>query len=212
MNAETYSPGRSIAIHEAGHAVMAYLLRRPFTKVSVVEDYDSYGRMEHRLPRTWFRPVSTRTRAIIEDRIMVCLAGSETESAWCARVDAPGNWQDRVGADAIWDMRNATDLAEYVAGGSVPALEAYVEWLRQMVLNYTGRGPGFDVTSFSPDAPDDEIRHYRHGNERFWTLVTKFADALQSARAFSWREARDILMQADPYVTAPTTLVSRGDE
>lgn len=55
-----YSEQRSLAIHEARHAVMAYLLGARFTKISVVEDDDSYGRVTtHR--RTGFARTSRST-------------------------------------------------------------------------------------------------------------------------------------------------------
>jgi hypothetical protein len=59
-------------------------------------------------------------------------------------------------AGAGKDWRLAIDHGDYVCGGRVPELEAYLEWHRQRVLGYTSRGPDFDVTSFHPGAPDFE--------------------------------------------------------
>ena len=36
-----------IAYHEAGHAVACHLLRRAFTRVSIIPDDDSLGRVEY---------------------------------------------------------------------------------------------------------------------------------------------------------------------
>jgi hypothetical protein len=197
-----YSPERATAVHEAGHAVMAYLLGRAFTEISIIEDSDSYGRVRHRMPGGWFRPdieVNSRARAMIEDRVMILLAGSVAERAWYVRLpDAPDGWEDRVQDGADNDERSAIDLADYVCGGSVPELEAYVEWLRQRVLGFTGRGPDFDVTVFYPDPPAFLVKHYQEGDERFWAMVTALATAVQSAGSLSWRRAKDIMREADP--------------
>lgn len=196
----TYS--RSTAIHESGHAVAAYLLGRTFASISVIEDGESSGRVLSRLPGGWFRPdleVNARTRATIEARIMISLAGAETEAAWCVmQPNAPEDWRDRVNDGAEHDYGAAIDLAGYVADGSVPETEAYIEWLRQRVLGWTGRGPDFDVNAFSPDAPDFVVSHYREGNSRFWALVSALADGVTQAGHLSWREARELLRGADP--------------
>lgn len=130
----SYSFERSTAIHEAGHAVMAYLLGRPFTSISVAADGNSLGRVSHARPGEWFRPdieVNARTRHLIEDHAMICLAGAETEKSWCHRLpDVPEGWERGVDLGAGEDLRAALHLAAYVCGGSPPEIEAYVEWLR----------------------------------------------------------------------------------
>jgi hypothetical protein len=197
---------RSTAIHEAGHAVMAYLLRRPFKSVSVIADDDSYGRVQSDVPGKWFRPdleVSARARSVIEDRVVITLAGGEAEWAWYAwQPDAPDGWQDHVQAGMAGDLRWAIDLAYYAAGESIPELEAYVEWLRQKVLSYTGRGADYDVTRHNPKPHDSEVKAYRDGNERFWTLVNALADALLAGGELSWQEARRVLRDADPWLVS----------
>lgn len=106
-------PDRSTAIHEAGHAAMAYLLGVRFTEISVVEDDDRLGHVQHRRPAEW-------SRSLIERRIMVLLAGPEAERAWYARQpDAPDGWEDRVSIGAGEDYRTAVHLGGYVCGGSV---------------------------------------------------------------------------------------------
>ena len=193
---------RSTAVHEAGHAVMAYLLGRPFTSISVVPDGDALGQVSHALPGAWFRPdveVTARVRNRIEDHVMISLAGAEAESAWYARQpDAPPGWEEHVSDGADHDMRAALDLADYVCGGSVPEVEAYVEWLRHRVLNFTGRGPSFDVAEFMPEAPAFVVDHYRGGDDRFWAMVEALADAVQAAGSLSWRRARAVMHDADP--------------
>ena len=193
---------RATAFHEAGHAVMAYLLGVAFTEISVTEDDDSLGRVGHRPPGgDWLQPdieVNARTRNWLEGRIMISLAGAETEAAWWKRQpDAPDDWEERVGIGAAHDRRLAIDFGDYVCGGPVPELEAYIEWLRQRVLGFTGRGPGFEVASFSPNALDFEVDRYRSGDPRFWALVEALADAVQEAGTLRWRKAREILRDAD---------------
>lgn len=109
----------------------------------------------------------------------------------------PTGWEDRVQDGADNDERAAIDLAAYVCGGSGPELEAYVEWLRQRVLGFTGHGPDFDVTAFVPDRRP-LVKHYQDGDERFWAMLTALAAAVQSAGTLSWRRAKEVLQEADP--------------
>jgi hypothetical protein len=46
------------AYHEAGHAVIAHLHKRPFGRVSIVEDEQSLGRIEGGKWRGIFTPAS----------------------------------------------------------------------------------------------------------------------------------------------------------
>lgn len=208
----TWTPARSTAIHEAAHAVAAYLLNRPFISISVIEDSEAYGRVHSRPPGEWFRPdieINARTRATIEHRVMISLAGAETEAAWCARQpNAPENWRDLVNDGADHDFGAALDLASRVADGSVPETEAYIEWLRQRVLNWTGHGPDFDVAAYTPDAPDFVVSHYRDGSSRYWTLVGALADAVTRTGQLQWRKARAVLRDADPLFAAIKKLPS----
>lgn len=105
---ETYTAERRTAVHEAGHAVMAYLVRRPFTVISVLSDDDSYGRVEHAPPGAWFQldiEATNRVRTRIEHHVMICLAGTETEAQWAARAHgAPTDWEDQLKVGAAHDM------------------------------------------------------------------------------------------------------------
>jgi WhiB family redox-sensing transcriptional regulator len=108
---------RPVAIHEAGHAAMAYCLGRPFTEISVVEDGDTLGHVATAPPGSWFRPdieTSGRTRRYIEDRVMIALAGAETEAAWCRRegIEPP----DDPDTAATADEHSAVELASYQCG------------------------------------------------------------------------------------------------
>ena len=192
-----YSPERSTAIHEAGHGVMAYWLGRRFKAISVEEDDDSLGRVEHLPAPDWLQPefdTNCRTRTRIEQYVMTALAGGETEAAWSARlIDAPAGWQQRVTLGAGQDRRRAIDLASYVCGSN-SELGAYIEWLRQRVLNFTGRGADAEINENDPPSVADV---QRYGDRRFWALTEALADAVQEARTMLWRDARSVLRRAD---------------
>jgi hypothetical protein len=185
--AEIYTAERRVAVHEAGHAVMAYLVGRPFTTITVVADDDSYGRVHCALPGDWFQPdikFTSRVRTRIEDHVMIALAGAETEGHWIARSqDAPDDWEDHLKVGAAHDMSTAWDLASY-ACGSAEETTAYIEWLRQRVLNKVGRW------NTEGEAPT-------RGNDRFWRLVNVLADAVVAAGTLRWRQARNVLQTAD---------------
>ena len=173
---------RRTAIHESGHAVVAYLLGRPFVEISIIQTDDSFGRVSHTLP-TWFQPdidVSCRTRKLIEQHVMVLLAGPEVEAAWCVRNDVP---EEPLGYRH--DLTMAVDLAEYGCG-SVPTTEAYIEYLRQQVLDWVGR------------LDDEASQGVGDGDTRFWRLVNGLADALQAGRGtLLWHQARTVLKDLD---------------
>ena len=193
-----YSPERSTAIHEAGHGVMAYWLGMRFKAISVEKgDDDSLGRVEHLPAPYWLQPefdMNCRTRTRIEQYVMTALAGGETEAAWCARlIDAPAGWERRATRGAGQDRHQAFDLASYVCGSN-RALGAYIEWLRQRVLNLTGRGAGTESNQNDPLPVAD---FERYGDPRFWALTEALADAVQEARTMSWRAARSVLRRAD---------------
>jgi hypothetical protein len=203
--AEIYTYERRTAVHEAGHAVMAYVVGRPFTTITVVADDDSYGRVHCALPGDWFQPdikFTSRIRTRIEDHVMIALAGAETEEHWVTRTQgAPDDWEDHLKVGAAHDMSTAWDLASY-ACGSAEETTAYIEWLRQRVLNRVGRLDG----GISENEHPDVAARARYGNERFWALVGALADAVTAAGTLRWRQARDVLKAAgNPAGTARYT-------
>jgi hypothetical protein len=90
----------------------------------------------------------------------------------------------------------------YYSDGAVPELEAYIEWLRQCVLSYTGRGADHDPGEYMKPVPPEIVRRIQFGDERFWALVTALADAVQAERTLKWRRARQVLRDADPLLAA----------
>ncbi len=86
-----------IAHHEAGHAVIRVLFRIPFTKVSILSDGDTAGRVV---------PLPNRTVNVSNDRAfyrmtMTALAGFAAEEQF---VFGESVWVERIGADDIEDL------------------------------------------------------------------------------------------------------------
>jgi hypothetical protein len=119
------------AYHEAGHAVVAFALRRAVKDVSIVPDDDSNGRLvNHKLPDTFCPDVNNdgRTRSFVEREIMIFLAGGVALEKFQGHRGALGDGED---------LRYATDLASYVCGNLEESC-AYVAWLRartKLLLN-----------------------------------------------------------------------------
>ena len=126
MSDET--PRDQAAYHEAGHAVAAYLLRRSFTRVSIVPDDDTLGHVKYRGYAAGFRPdleITLRVRERLEAAVMTSLAGVEAQ-----RVYEPTAAPEDCGGES--DYRAAIDLASYVSPDP-EELGAYLEWLRLRV-------------------------------------------------------------------------------
>jgi hypothetical protein len=178
---ERWTEDRETAVHEAGHAVVAFMLGRPFTRITVAPGdlaKSNLGQVEHRPPTgTWYRPdieVTTRVRGFIEQHVMICLAGAETSELWYQRIgDAPPDAEEHLSLGALHDMQCAVDLASYVADGEPGETGAFIEWLRLRLRNLVeARGP------------------------LYWALVDALADAVMERGSLSWRQARLVLEKA----------------
>jgi hypothetical protein len=125
----------STAFHEAGHAVMAIVLRRRWRAISIEPDEDAYGRTYMAKLGERFRPdieVNTRTRITIEREVMIFLAGPEAERLKTGR-------RNNVGARH--DYQCVGILLGY-AVGEQDEFAAYLEWLRCRTANHV-RQPMF---------------------------------------------------------------------
>ena len=117
------------AFHEAGHAVMAMVLRKPWRTVSIEPDEDAYGRTYMAKLGERFRPdveVNTRTRTTIEREVMTLLAGPEAERIKTGRRNNVGARHDHQSAGLVLGYA-ASDQDE---------LAAYLEWLRCRTVNH----------------------------------------------------------------------------
>jgi ATP-dependent Zn protease len=112
---------RALAHHEAGHAVMAFRLGRGATKVSIIKDEVSLGRL---IPTklTSFHPdieTDRRTRWRVEQSIRIYLAGPIAEEIYTGKTNI-------VGASS--DNGSAADLALSWCGPEDVA-SAFLRWL-----------------------------------------------------------------------------------
>jgi len=111
-----------IAYHEAGHAIVAFVLHRRFTHVSIIPDDTTLGHIRtSKLPPT-FQPESDyagATRKLCEKEAMVSLGGVVAERFRLSRTCWKG---------AHEDITKALGCCEYHSGNLEEA-NAYLNWL-----------------------------------------------------------------------------------
>jgi ATP-dependent Zn protease len=120
---------RATAYHEAGHTVMAYIVRRAFRRVSIVEEEDRLGHVLYAKWRADFDPDAVdedRARRGLEKAIMTAQAGEVAEHIFTKR----HNWQGARG-----DLQLETDLASYLISDMEDELPASLKWLRIRTRN-----------------------------------------------------------------------------
>jgi hypothetical protein len=117
------------AFHEAGHAVMAIVLRKGWRTLTIEPDEDAFGRTYMaKLPER-FRPdieVNTKTRNMIEREVIIFLAGLEAETLKTGRRNKAGARHDYLCAGLVLGY----------AVGDQDELTAYLEWLRCRTGNH----------------------------------------------------------------------------
>ena len=120
------------AYHEAGHAVMAILVRMGFGKVTIERKRDSLGHILHNKWRKTFSPRSEdmRSRYQLEKAIRTCLAGPVAEKMWS------GEKHIKWGADGSHAVEYASYLSQgglhhnmFYFSGSDRAIEAYLRFV-----------------------------------------------------------------------------------
>jgi ATP-dependent Zn protease len=99
---------RSIAYHEAGHAVVAYRLGIEVEHVTIVPDHDSRGHFVH--ADLFCAPGCGSDRANLERAIKISLAGPLAQARLLRRLDR------RRGGRQDYDC--ASGLARYLAGSA----------------------------------------------------------------------------------------------
>jgi hypothetical protein len=190
---ETFTAARAIAIHVAGHAVTARIIRGPFTDTRIVDDAAAYGELDHALPE-WTRPASGGAlgKVTLTKRLMVCLSGTLTEAAWLSgAVSVPRVAGEVAALGAAQDELAARSVAAR-ATGSPAVTDAYIESVRQQVMNRTG-------TAYFPRpiAGDNILEHPMVLRRRFWLLVNGLADAAARTGGMSWAKKRTLLNQLE---------------
>jgi len=110
-----------IAIHEAGHAVMAYLCGRRVGAVSAVPHGEVRGQLEYRgftsFPARWLD--DARARRKLESEILIALAGLAAEYVHPGPVDHAG---------AAADLARALEIA-LAATADPEEATAFINWM-----------------------------------------------------------------------------------
>jgi hypothetical protein len=189
--AETFTTARAIAIHVAGHAVMARIISGPFRSTRVVDGPQSYHELEHGVP-AWFAHDDSGValgQVTLAKRLMVCLAGTATEAAWLnGCVDVPPEVTEVFDLGRSQDQLAARKVASAAHRG--PAVtDAYIEYQRQVVLTQTGSE--FFPRPTPGDFDNRDMLHRR----AFWLSVYGVADALEHGGELSWAKTKSVMDQ-----------------
>jgi ATP-dependent Zn protease len=120
-------PLKSIAYHEAGHAVGACLARKRFENVTIVPDEDSMGKVTHS-PWKNFHPdykTDHKTTSRVKEAIFMILSGPVAESLFTKKKKLTGRAND---------FQEAFGIASHLFG-SVETTEAYVNFMWEQTKN-----------------------------------------------------------------------------
>jgi hypothetical protein len=189
--AESFTTARAIAIHVAGHAVMARIISEPFMPTRVVDGPLSYHELVHGLP-AWLTHGEAGValgQITLAKRLMVCLAGAATEAAWLnGCVDVPPDVKEVFDLGWSQDQLAARRAASTAHRGSA-VTDAYIEYQRQVVLTQTG-------SEFFPrPTPGDVGDHDKVLRRAFWLSVYGVADALGRGEELSWAKTKTVMDQ-----------------
>ena len=114
----------AIAHHEAGHAVVARLLRIQFTHASIIEQDESLGRVRTHAFRKDADPEFMYTSGI-KDRLMreitTCFAGLPAQVRYCGEEDPEGASADDAVAETLGERLIPDDEER-------PLLLAWLRW------------------------------------------------------------------------------------
>lgn len=150
------------AYHEAGHAVVAFELRRGVTVVTIVPSDENMGHIqESKQPSS--RPDINSDAATgyrIEREIQILLAGEIAAAKLCGREPEMGEH------GSVEDYKLAAKFA-FRVGGDEEETTAYLTWLFIRTRNMVK-------------------------NDRVWFPITKLAGVLLERKEMSGREARKV--------------------
>ena len=121
---------RSVAYHEAGHAVAAWEVSLPIKTLSIVPEADTAGRLVHPPYFKGVHPDADTSPCVqrrIENMVFVCYAGPEAER----RFNPKGLWKDH----AQGDWKQAIEILTHQVG-SDEELEAYCNLMRIRAKNF----------------------------------------------------------------------------
>jgi hypothetical protein len=140
------------AYHEAGHAVVSYLVHRRLACVSIIPN--PVGHCEYRNLATFksHALLTSRLRAQVEKLIMVLLAGAITEHLKTGRIF-------RKGSDE--DIKQAHDAAMYLIDDDKEA-KSFVDWLWE----HTGNILSYEPHWAAVEALAQELMERRFIGER----------------------------------------------
>ena len=138
---------KTVAFHEAGHAVAAWVRRVPFDVVTIVKGEGYLGRLcwrdtpipELRSSPFWLpeelRSLTPTAVGLIDDRIVVTYAGSLAGSEFIRKPEDGLGEQDREIAQRLVDKIDVEYLGgEYPEGASGPVDEPYLRHQRLVTL------------------------------------------------------------------------------
>jgi hypothetical protein len=180
-----WSRTREVAVHEAGHAVLAFLLNRPFRYVTIGQTVEitKSGLEGAVIFRGGWMPsptaVTARARRLVEQMVLVYHAGRHTQELWYQRISHRSvHAEIALSIGGRYDQNAAVLLAaRLIAGDDVNEISlceavVYVEALRPRMRDL--------VTLAGPD---------------YWFLVEGLADELIEHTTLSWQRVRRVLQR-----------------
>jgi hypothetical protein len=163
----------STAIHEAAHAVMGFLLRRPVRVISAIAGPDSRGYTESQPPRIdWMDPAVPLTkhgRRWLWDYTLIAISGALTQKE---------RYPHTPDGAMAPDLRQVERLALRACEGDRGRAVLYA--------TEAGARPRFYANQ-----------------DRYWLLVDTLADALLGVGTPSGYQAREILKATDMATRGP---------
>jgi ATP-dependent Zn protease len=158
------------AYHEAGHAVVAWAVRRPFKRVTIVAAEDYLGMLlQERFSQTMaetieFGTLTARYRERVEAGMMTALGGGVAATKFC------GGDEKRGWRGTEQDIGIAGDYAMKGTGGE-NEVQPYMDWLL---------------------ARTENLVNMNH----IWVAVEAVAKALIEKQTLNQRQVRDIILDA----------------
>lgn len=155
------------AYHEAGHAVVRFLVQLSFREVTIVPTDDTLGCISGGRVLNDFHPDwddSPRVKSHLERHILSRYGGPLAERRFARQQGH--RWQRNLSQG---DCNQALDLAGYLPMGSMKETEAYLNWLWVRV--------------------EAMLEHH-------WAAVEALAKELLAHRRVGYRRARQIIKEA----------------